>query len=121
VAVTAVVKVARAEAIAAAAPQQRKPFPAELREERRKVRDDQRSEAGGRGRAEAAALRREGALSGQSAGSVEAGEGCGRDGLAATVGSRGRVSSAGIVDRMTSSVAVNRAMSAANPIRFNSK
>jgi hypothetical protein len=40
------VKVARAETVAAAAPQQRKPH-AELREERRKVRDDQGSEARG--------------------------------------------------------------------------
>jgi hypothetical protein len=35
------VKVARAEAAAAAAPQQRKALPAELSEERRKGRDDQ--------------------------------------------------------------------------------
>jgi hypothetical protein len=41
------VKVARAETIAAAAPQQRKALPAELSEERRKVRDDQGSEARG--------------------------------------------------------------------------
>jgi hypothetical protein len=40
------VKVARPETVAAAAPQQRKALPAELREERRKVRDDQRGEAG---------------------------------------------------------------------------
>jgi hypothetical protein len=47
VAVAAAVKVARAEAIAAAARQQRKPHPSELREERRKVREDQGSEACG--------------------------------------------------------------------------
>jgi hypothetical protein len=47
VAVAAVVKVARAEAIEAAAPQQRKALPAKIREERRKVRDDQGSETSG--------------------------------------------------------------------------
>jgi hypothetical protein len=47
-AVAAAVKVARAEAIAAAALQQRKALPAELSEERRKVRDDQGSKARGR-------------------------------------------------------------------------
>jgi hypothetical protein len=44
VAVAAAVKVPRAEAIAAAAPQQRKALPAELSEERWKVCDDQGSE-----------------------------------------------------------------------------
>jgi hypothetical protein len=48
VAVAAAVRVARAETIAAAAPQQRKALLAELCEERRKVRDDQGREAGGR-------------------------------------------------------------------------
>jgi hypothetical protein len=48
VAIAAAVKVIVAEAIAAAAPQQRKALPTELREERWKVRDDQRSEASGR-------------------------------------------------------------------------
>jgi hypothetical protein len=47
-AVAAGVKAACAEAIAAAAPQQRKVLPAELSEERRKVRDDQGSEVRGR-------------------------------------------------------------------------
>jgi hypothetical protein len=46
--VAAVVKVTRAEAIAAATPQQRKALLAELCEQRRKVRDDQRSDAYGR-------------------------------------------------------------------------
>jgi hypothetical protein len=48
VAVAAAVKGARAEAIAAAPPQQRKALPAGLREERRKVRGDQGSETRGR-------------------------------------------------------------------------
>jgi hypothetical protein len=47
-AVAAVMKVGRAEAIAAAAPQQRKALLQELCEERRKVRDNQGSEARGR-------------------------------------------------------------------------
>jgi hypothetical protein len=46
VAVAAPVKVARAESIAAAVPQQRKAFPAELSEELPKVRNDQGNEAG---------------------------------------------------------------------------
>jgi hypothetical protein len=48
--VRAAVKVGRAEAVAAVAPQQRKALPAELCEERQKVRDDQRGEPGGRTR-----------------------------------------------------------------------
>jgi hypothetical protein len=50
VAVAAVVKVARAEATAAAARQQRKALPVKLCEERWKIRDDQGSEVGGRRR-----------------------------------------------------------------------
>jgi hypothetical protein len=53
VAVAAAMKVARAEAIAAAAPQQRKALPTELSEERWKVRDDHGSEAGWHRRAQA--------------------------------------------------------------------
>jgi signal transduction histidine kinase len=45
VAVAAVVKVICAEAIATAAPQQRRALPAELREKRQKVCDDQGTEA----------------------------------------------------------------------------
>jgi hypothetical protein len=48
--VAAAVKVDRAEAVSAPAPQQRKALPAGLCEERRTVRDDQRGEAGGRTR-----------------------------------------------------------------------
>jgi hypothetical protein len=48
VAVTAAVKIARAEAVATPAPQQRKALPAELGEERRKVPDDQRKKPGDR-------------------------------------------------------------------------
>jgi hypothetical protein len=48
VAVAAVVKVARTEAIAGAAPQQRKALPADLYEECRTARDDQGSEIRGR-------------------------------------------------------------------------
>jgi hypothetical protein len=48
--VAAAVKVDGADAVAAAARQQRKALPAELCEEAGKVRDDQRGEAGGRTR-----------------------------------------------------------------------
>jgi hypothetical protein len=51
-AVTAPVKVPRAEAVAGAAPQQRKALPAEFGEERRKSGNYKRREAGDRGEEE---------------------------------------------------------------------